>query len=100
MVHELKIYPNYFRDVETGRKTFEVRKNDRPYREGDYVALNEYENGKYTGRFILAQIVYMLADEHYVKKGYCILGIAPRNIELEMVKVHTCYDREDCINDF
>lgn len=100
MVHELKIYPNYFRDVETGRKTFEVRKNDRPYREGDYVALNEYENGKYTGRFILAQIVYMLADEQYVKKGYCILGIVPRNIELEMVKGHTCYDREDCINDF
>ena len=30
MIHELKILPQYFRDVQTGKKGFEVRKFDRP----------------------------------------------------------------------
>lgn len=100
MIHEVKILPKYFEDVESGRKTFEVRKNDRPYKVGDYLALNEWENNEYSGRFILAQIVYILTDEQYVKSGYCVLGIVPRNIELELVNHCNVYDREDCINDF
>ena len=37
MIHELKIYPEYFKAVISGEKTFEIRKNDRPFatREGD-----------------------------------------------------------------
>ena len=42
MIHSVKIQPHYFNDVLTGRKTFEVRKNDRNYRVGDYIALNEW----------------------------------------------------------
>ena len=34
-VHELKIKENYYYDVKFGRKTFELRKDDRDYQEGD-----------------------------------------------------------------
>lgn len=35
MVHELKIAPEYFKDVRTGLKKFEIRKNDRDFKVGD-----------------------------------------------------------------
>jgi hypothetical protein len=41
-VHDLKCWPREFRHVQDGRKTFEVRKNDRDFREGDLVILREY----------------------------------------------------------
>ena len=43
MIHELKILPHFFREGISGRKTFELRKNDRPFRKGDLLALNEYD---------------------------------------------------------
>ena len=42
MVHELKILPNYFYDVVSGIKTFEVRFNDRDFQLGDQLLLKEY----------------------------------------------------------
>ena len=39
MEHELKIYPKYFEDVISGKKTFEVRKNDRKFNIGDILIL-------------------------------------------------------------
>ena len=41
-VHDLKTWPRQFRHVRDGLKTFEVRRNDRDYREGDLVILREY----------------------------------------------------------
>lgn len=35
--HELKIKPEYFRDVVRGIKTFEVRQNDRNFGVGDII---------------------------------------------------------------
>ena len=40
MIHALKILPEFFKAMAAGTKSFEVRKNDRPYHTGDYVALN------------------------------------------------------------
>ena len=77
MIHELKTLPKYFSDVLSGRKGFEVRKFDRPFHEGDLLALNEFENNAYTGRSCLVYIDYMLSDPEYVKSGYVILGIKP-----------------------
>ena len=80
MIHELKIYPGYFESIIQGVKTFEVRKDDRGYRLGDYIALNEYipgnpEGERYTGRSSLYRIIHLLSDPEFCKEGYVVLGI-------------------------
>lgn len=42
MIHELKIEPEYLAGISNGSKTFEIRKNDRNFQRGDYLALNEW----------------------------------------------------------
>lgn len=74
-MHNVKIGATFFEDVRTGRKTFELRKNDRGYRKGDMIALHEYKDGSETGRSITKKIVYMLEDFEGLKDGYCILGL-------------------------
>ena len=54
MMHLLKISENYFKDIVSGTKTFEVRNNDRNFIVGDFLALN---------------------DKNYCKNGYVVLGI-------------------------
>lgn len=79
MIHELKILPHFFREVILGRKTFEIRKNDRPFRKGDLLALNEYDAEKqnYTGNSCLVYIDYLLENEEYCKEGYIVMAIKP-----------------------
>ncbi|EKE9396609.1 DUF3850 domain-containing protein, partial [Listeria monocytogenes] len=48
-VHELKILPEYYEDIVAGRKTFEIRKNDRDFQVGDYLILKEFKDGNHTG---------------------------------------------------
>lgn len=43
MDHELKIWPQYYKRVSDGTKTFEVRNNDRDFQMGDSVTLREYD---------------------------------------------------------
>lgn len=74
-VHDVKLGTTFFDDVKTGRKTFELRKNDRGYKEGDTIVLHEYKDGTMTGRTIAKKIVYMLEDFTGLEDGYCILGL-------------------------
>ncbi len=74
MIHELKIKPAYFNVVHNGDKSFEVRKKDRNYKVGDYLALNEY-NGGYTGRTALVKVKYILDNNNFCKSGFVIMGI-------------------------
>lgn len=74
-VHDVKLGATFFEDVKTGRKTFELRKNDREYKEGDTIVLHEYKDGATTGRMIKKKIVYMLEDFTGLEDGYCILGL-------------------------
>jgi len=61
MVHELKCWPEYFEAVISGAKTFEVRKNDRDFRVGDVLLLNEYGPfSGYTGRETRQIVNYIL----------------------------------------
>lgn len=75
ITHELKIAPLYFKEVVTGNKTFEVRRNDRDYQVGDTLKLKEYDDGEYTGQAISAEVAYILDDPKYCKESYVIIGI-------------------------
>lgn len=77
MIHELKCKSQFFGVVKSGKKTFEVRKDDRGFSVGDYLALNEIDQeGQYTGDSLLVSISYILRDPEYCKEGFAILGIA------------------------
>ena len=74
--HVLKIYPKYFDDILEGNKNFEIRKNDRDFRVGDYIILREWDNIHYSGRQIRAKISYMLDDKFIgLADGYVAMGI-------------------------
>lgn len=46
-IHNLKIKPCYFKDVVSGVKTFEVRFNDRNFKMGDILVLEEFDDRGY-----------------------------------------------------
>jgi len=60
-VHELKTWTEFFWDIKAGRKTFEVRVNDRDFEVGDYLVLREWEAipQRYTGAVVGVRVTYM-----------------------------------------
>lgn len=42
--------PEFFRAVTDGRKTFELRKDDRGFSVGDHLVLAEWDGEDFTGR--------------------------------------------------
>jgi len=82
MTHELKTWPEFFEDILSGKKNFEARKDDRVFRVGDILVLEEYELGEYSGRKIEVEVTYKLHGGSFgIEKGYCVLAIKP--IELK-----------------
>ena len=83
MRHQLKTWPEYFKAVAAGTKTFEVRENDRNFKVGDVLELREWipeqsdpecevhhyimgdgkctcgTKGKYTGQRLEFRVTYM-----------------------------------------
>lgn len=76
-VHELKILPEYFADVESGAKKAEYRYNDRDFKVGDVLILREYENGDYTGRRLCFKITHILEGVYGMPEKWAILSIKP-----------------------
>lgn len=75
-IHQLKILPEYYQEVLSGNKAYELRKNDRDYKRNDKLGLNEYDGENYTGRKIIAYITYIFTGGKYgLSKDYCILSI-------------------------
>lgn len=83
-VHALKCQPPFFEDVLIGAKTFELRLNDRDFKLGDVLHLQEYMPDRrssyqeFTGRWLQVEVSYVqykgfggLAD------GFVILGLGP-----------------------
>lgn len=82
MIHELKIATEFFQEVISGRKTFEIRENDRNFKVGDLLALNECRVGddnkiSYTGASCLVEVDYILKNTPFLKNGYVCLSIKP-----------------------
>lgn len=78
MIHEVKLLKEYYNEVFMGRKTFEVRKNDRNYQTGDTLILNEWDNDKqeYTGRKMARNVLYILVGGQFgIEEGYVVMAI-------------------------
>lgn len=75
MIHELKILPEFFTAVKKGKKTFEIRVNDRLYKVNDHLLLKEWTGDDYTGEEIKVRVKYILADENFVKKNTVAMAI-------------------------
>jgi len=80
VIHGLKTCPEYFNAVISGEKTFEIRKNDRPYHKGDLLALNEFDGQYYTGNSCLVFIDYILDDPDFCKKDMVVMAIKPCSV--------------------
>lgn len=84
MTHALKTWPEYFKAIESGEKTFELRKDDRPFKVGDTILLQEYspESESYTGKEQSMTIGYILRDavKFGLKSGFVIIGLKEMNI--------------------
>ena len=74
---EKKILPEYFKEVKTGRKTFELRKDEDDVQVGDTLILREWDGENYTGRQAVCDVSYVLRDvpEYGLQKGYCIIAL-------------------------
>lgn len=79
VIHELKVWPEYYERLADGTKTFEVRKDDRGYQTGDTLILKEWAPrgtgsvwsgiGSYTGRSMQRTVGFIF------KQGFgCDLG--------------------------
>lgn len=78
MNHELKTWPECYQAMANKIKTFEVRKNDRDFKVGDYLILEEWdpETKKYTGNRMDASIDYILGGGEFgIKKDYVVMSI-------------------------
>lgn len=79
--HQLKCDVQFFPAVWDGSKPFEVRRNDRDYRVGDVLLLDEYNPvpGCSTGRVAMRAVTYVLSHEEFscgLQPGYVVMGLA------------------------
>lgn len=81
-VHELKVWPEFFEPLADGRKPFEIRRNDRDFRSGDKLrlqefvpvdALEDHPDGYYTGREVDRVVTYVTDWEQ--RENFVVMGI-------------------------
>jgi hypothetical protein len=80
--HALKTWPGAWMAVDSGRKTFEVRRNDRSFAEGDELVLREYDTLKgHTGRECRRRVTYVHDLGPYGFSGHVGMSIAASSEE-------------------
>ncbi len=78
MTHALKTWPEFYKAILDHSKPFELRKNDRPFKVGDKLLLQEWDpvQGIWTGNESTFIVTYILEDPKFgLEEGYCIMGI-------------------------
>ena len=110
--HDLKVWPEFYADLRSGRKLFELRRADRDFKVHDWLRLREWKPddiatatpGGYTGESVLRRICYVLQAKDVrelvppdrfidgsfapppvpLADGWCILGLEPELTFLEV----------------
>jgi len=82
MIHDLKTWPEHFRDVRAGVKTAELRLNDRNYQSGDVLVLREYDPKarEYTGQVETRTVTHVLSEEQNLQPGMVMLSMSESKI--------------------
>lgn len=80
-VHFLKTINPHYHHIETNVKTFEVRKDDRGFMEGDVLFLAKYHKKDKTfyNQYLLIRVTHILRDKAFCKKGKVIMSIKKIN---------------------
>ncbi len=74
-IHCLKVTPEFFPAIACGDKNFEVRVNDRNFKTGDMLVLQEWDNG-YTREAVTKIVTYTLYGGRFgVQDGYVVMGL-------------------------
>lgn len=78
-VHELKSWPEHFQPMWLGRKTWELRIDDRDprFEVEDILLLKEWDprTETYTGRTQRCIVLQISRNTHVIPKGYCIMSV-------------------------
>lgn len=81
MIHDLKIWPEHFVAHLSGRKTMEIRLDDRGFSEGDTLLLREWDlfSRSYTGRELTREVSFVTrgGDAVRLQAGYVVLSLVP-----------------------
>lgn len=78
MIHELKVWSEYFEEVFFGHKNFEIRKNDRNFKKGDTLILKEWDNfgETFTGRELTRIVTYVFEGGSFgLEEGFVVMAI-------------------------
>lgn len=71
--HDLKCWPEFFRYLWSGEKTFELRNDDRGYAAGDTLLQREWtKRDGYTGRWIRFDVPFVLSGTWLAKNHVCM----------------------------
>lgn len=68
-----KIAPKWYGLQMIGVKPWELRVNDCDYQKGDFLILQEWEDGHFTGREMQTVIIYVATEIPYVPQDVVIL---------------------------
>jgi hypothetical protein len=85
-IHHVKSWPQYFKPIEAGLRTHELRRNDRDYNVGDLMVLEEFDPAmkKYAGNVLEVEITAMTSmnqpcavSSEALDPEFCIPSIRP-----------------------
>lgn len=80
-MHELKTHPEPFAAVWAGKKTFEIRNDDRGFSDGDTLLLREYDPQihVYSFRQVVAEVTWLVRGPAWgLPIGLCVMAILVR----------------------
>lgn len=92
--HRLKTWPEFFAGIMDGTKHCEIRRNDRDFRTGDYVLLEEWDPAKnaYTKRRAARKVTCVLKPGEVpsgIEEGYAILCLCYAGLGQEQLLLDT-----------
>lgn len=77
--HDLKLAADLFEEVQSGRKTFELRRNDRNFQVDDILWLHAWDGVAYDGRTLQVKVTYLIDGERFgaLQPGFVCMSIKP-----------------------